>query len=407
MTELQKKRSYSFPLRAVLAVMGGLLLLIALAVYIYRDDLFASFMDPGKPFQTYIPPQGQDYSTDDAWLAWPNSADSADKIIGDADIFVVTPTAYWGGSDWVSPQNDPSADRRLNRIIAPNYVSPYYSGGRVFAPKYRQASLYSFMTNRDDARLAQDFAYSDVARAFDTVLQNNLPERPIVLVGHGQGGLHVQRLLAEYFQGTRQSRLAAAYIIDYPTPLALFNGPLSKTPPCETAIDTGCVVGFGGFAPGQTVAARRFVSGALAFSGDRHIQVRGKPLLCMNPLLWARNDDYAPARLHAGAVAAEGLGPNDFPAPIPKQFGARCEDGVLAIDKPKSRSFRRRSQFGGRFKTAPFNLFYEDLRLNIAARTEALIMTGSIPRLAPAMDALKSVDIIDSPVTAPVDNRRP
>ena len=405
MTETPDKPFSSLRLRVAAAIAAAFLLLMAIAAYIYRDDLFASVMDPGEPFQTYVPPAAPKYENAEAWISRPNSDTRPAPERGDADIFVVTPTAYWGGSDWVSPQESAAVEQRLERIIAPNYVTPYRLGGRVFAPKYRQASLYSFMTNRDDAREAQDFAYSDVARAFDLFLSRNPPERPIILIGHGQGGLHVQRLLAEYFQGKRKSRLAAAYILDHPTPLLLFDGPLSQTPPCEADIDTGCVVGFGAFTPGQTVAAQRFVSGALAFNGDRHIRVGDKPLLCMNPLLWTQSGDYAPARLHAGSVAAEGLGPDDFPAPIPKQFGARCEDGVLAIDKPKSRSFRRRAQFGGRFKTAPFNLFYEDLRLNIIARTEALIMTGTIPRLAPALDDLEQVDILDSPVT-PTDNRR-
>ena len=405
MTETTDKPFSSPRLRIIAVAAGAFLLLVAIAAYLYRDDLFASVMDPGEPFQTYVPPAPPNYDSADAWISLPDIGASSAKERGDADIFVVTPTAYWGGSDWVAPQNNAAVEQRLSRVIAPNYVTPYRLGGRVFAPKYRQASLYSFMTNRDDAREAQNFAYSDVARAFDLFLSRNLPERPIILIGHGQGGLHVQRLLAEYFQGERKARLAAAYIIDHPTPLALFDGPLTQTPPCMKDIDTGCVVGFGAFAPGQTVAAQRFVSGALAFKGDRHMRVGDTPLLCMNPLLWTQSGDYAPARLHAGAVAAEGLGPDDFPAPIPKQFGARCEDGVLAIDKPKSRSLRRRAKFGGRFKTAPFNLFYEDLRLNIIARTESLIMTGTIPRLAPALADLEEVDILDSPVT-PTDNRR-
>lgn len=403
MTQKALKRFSTPKWRAVWAALLAFACLLAIAAYIYRDDVFATLMDPGEPFQTYVPPQAPDYTSAQGWLGLPGMPGQDGDSRGDADIFVVTPTAYSGGKHWVAPLDTPAVASVQSRIITPNYVAPYILAGRVFAPQYRQASIYSFMTNRDDARIAQDFAYSDVARAFEAFLLDNPPERPIVLAGHGQGGLHVQRLLAEYFQGERASRLAAAYIVGHPTPLSLFDDALKNTPPCETRIDTGCVVAFGNFDPGQTVAARRFVSGALAFSGDRLVQVSDNQVLCMNPLLWARTDDYAPARLHAGAVAAEGLGPNDFPAPNPKQFGARCEDGVLAIDKPKSSSFRRPAQFGGRYKTAPFNLFYEDLRLNIIARTESLIMTGDIPRLAPGFDDMDAIEIIDSPVTLPGD----
>jgi len=47
------------------------------------------------------------------------------------------------------------------------------------------------MTQREDARKAQDFAYQDVKRAFAVFLENSPIERPIILVGHNQGASHV------------------------------------------------------------------------------------------------------------------------------------------------------------------------------------------------------------------------
>ena len=128
-------------------------------------------------------------------------------------------------------------------------MTPYGSAGRLFAPYYRQASLYTFMTTREDARKAQDFAYQDVKRAFKVFLENSPPERPIILVGHNQGASHVQRLLADYFMGDLKKRLAVAYVIDYPMPLDVFDTTLKGLLPCETVDDTGCVAAFGAFMP--------------------------------------------------------------------------------------------------------------------------------------------------------------
>ena len=39
--------------------------------------------------------------------------------------------------------------------MLPNYAGPFARLGRIFAPRYRQASLYTLMTLRDDAREAR------------------------------------------------------------------------------------------------------------------------------------------------------------------------------------------------------------------------------------------------------------
>ena len=61
------------------------------------------------------------------------------------------------------------------------------------------------MTNREDAQRAREFAYRDVARAFEQFLKDSPTERPIILAGHGQGADHVSRLLADYFQDSHQN----------------------------------------------------------------------------------------------------------------------------------------------------------------------------------------------------------
>ena len=368
-------------------------------VYLYRDDIFQTIQDPRQPFQTYTKPLAPDYSLEEAWLSRPDLTIDPFEHPSAGDVFVVVPSVYRGGKHWVLRSDDLKRKSKLQRIVRPNYVAPYGSAGRLFAPYYRQASLYSFMTAREDARKAQDFAYQDVKRAFEVFLENSPPERPIVLVGHNQGASHVQRLLADFFKGDLKQRLAAAYVIDYPLPLDSLNTTLEGLVPCESSEDTGCINAFGAFMPGDDVIAKRFISRLLVHDGQDYVSVEGRPLLCTNPLLWNRSEDYAPQRLHLGGVAAEGLDPDMKPAAMAKQVGAQCEDGILYVDKPKRRSLRRPLKVGGKFRTLPSNLFYEDLRVNAEKRVQALIDSGQLPRRAAKLDGFDLIEVKDSPVT--------
>ena len=380
---------------------GLVVFLVALsAVFIYRDDIFQTIQDPRQPFQTYEKPAAPNYSTAEAWLAQPDlTQDPFEHPSAGGDVFVVVPSVYRGGKHWVLPSDDLKRKGKLQRIARPNYVAPYGRAGRLFAPYYRQASLYTFMTTREDARKAQDFAYQDVRRAFQSFLKTSPPERPIILVGHNQGASHVQRLLSDFFTGDLKKRLAVAYVIDYPLPKDLFETTLKGLEPCETKDDTGCVVGFGAFMPGDDVIAKRFVSRLLVHNGQDYSSVNGRPLICMNPLLWNQSEDYAPQRLHLGGIAAEGLDPDMEPAAMTKQVGAQCQDGILFVDKPKSRSLRRPFKVGGKFRTLPSNLFYEDLRVNAVIRVQSLLETGTLPRRAKKLDSFELIEIQDSPVT--------
>ena len=381
----------------------GIFLLALLTAFLYRDDIFQTIQDPRQPFQTYVKPEAPDYNLAEAWLSLPDLSQDSYKYPGKGDVFVVVPSVYRGGEHWVLPSDDLKRKSKLERIVRPNYVAPYGSAGRLFAPFYRQASLYTYMTTREDAQKAQDFAYQDVKRAFEYFLQHSPPERPIILVGHNQGASHVQRLLADFFQDGLEERLAVAYVIDYPLPLDSFETTLSSLSPCEAETDAGCVAAFGAFMPGDDVIAKRFVSRLLVHDGQKYTSISGRPPLCINPLLWDNSEDYAPQRLHLGGVAAEGLDPDMSPAPLAKQAGVQCQDGILYVDKPKSRSLRRPLKVGGKFRTLPSNLFYEDLRVNAQKRVTALIDENTLPRRAEKLDNLEVIDIPDSPVT-PIKN---
>lgn len=398
-------RHKNIKFRALVGLGFGALLLLFVAWW-YRDDLFQYRYDPGLPFQTYTPAKPPNYTDNEAWLRRPDvSVDPVDfEALG--DVFIVAPTVFLGGSGWNADPMDADMQEQFERVVLPNYVLPFRSAGRLFAPYYRQASLYSFLNNRDDSKHAQVFAYEDVRRAFEAFLKHNPPERPIVLVGYGQGGLHAQRLLKDYFSGERAEKLAVAYILQHPMPIDALDD-LSGITPCYSADTVNCVVAFGQFEPREGPAAHRFVSKTLVWDNTALSDVEGREILCVNPLLWTATPDFAPERLHIGGVAAEGLDDTTFPAPLPRQTSAQCMDGVLAIDQPKSKSLRRPHQFGGKYKTLRSNLFYEDLRLDSARRVQNLIDANVLPRRAPKLDSLEEIEIEDSPVkkAGPVKKR--
>ena len=399
-TDMAKIRQLSTQTYLIISGIFSVGLILAALVY-YRNHIFQSMLDPGQPFQTYERPEAPNYNLAKNWMELPDLAADPYQHETQGDVFMILPVLYKGGDHWNLPVTD-SEIERLNHFIRPNYVAPYKSAGRLFVPFYRQASLYTAMTNREDARRAQNLAYQDVRRAFEVFLKHSPPERPIILAGHGQGASHAQRILAEYFQGPLKERLAAAYIIDHPLPLEKFEDELASLKPCESATDNQCVIGWGAFMPGDKAIANRFTSDQNIFERDDYYKINGRPLLCINPLIWSRDPDYAPRRLHKGGMAAIGIEPDIKVAPLTKQFGAQCENGLLYIDKPRSRALRRPIKIGGNFRTLRFNLFFEDIRQNAADRVTAMINDGSLPERVEKLDELEIIEIVDSPVN-PVD----
>jgi len=98
----------------------------------------------------------------------------------------------------------------------------------------------------------------------------------------------------------------------------------------------------------------------------------------------------------------------DFPLPKsalegPLQGTPICQDGLLLTDKPRSRSLRRPLKVGGKFRTLPSNLFYEDLRLNSIQRVESLIEANILPRRAKLLEDYEVLEIEEAPVGDIID----
>ncbi|HLI66280.1 MAG TPA: DUF3089 domain-containing protein [Caulobacteraceae bacterium] len=355
--------------------LGGVLLvvLVVIAAFRWRHDIAQAMLDPKTPFQIYRPPAAPDYTRAAAWALIPDHAPADGEP--PADVFFVHPTTYDGGRDWNGPIGDRKSSRFLARVILPNYAAPFDRAGRLFAPRYRQGSLYTALTLRDDARDARAFAYGDVRRAFDYFLDTLSPgDRPLIVVGVEQGGTLVDRLMREELaqRPTLIRRLAAVYVIDA-TVLAAGHGPGSALPACTAPGQPRCLVAWNQAFAFDQADIRQVFERSLVWNADNELgPPNGRLILCVNPLLGAQTGALAPARLNRGAVAASEIEWGVRPAFMSRQVSAQCVNGVLRVSAPQSQSLKLSGSWLDRLKEPAFNLFYADEEADAVARVSAL-----------------------------------
>ncbi|MEI9963752.1 MAG: DUF3089 domain-containing protein [Caulobacteraceae bacterium] len=358
------------------AQIGGLaaLALVLVAALMFRDEILRASLDPKAPFQTYRPPDAPDYAQRDAWVLLP--ADPAHWAAGDgpADVFFVHPTTYNGGEDWNGPIGHPRSARMLDQVMIPNYAGPFAKAGRLFAPRYRQASLYAMLSLREDARAARAFAYEDVRRAWRLYLDRYNQRRPVVLVGVEQGGSILARLLREEVarDPALQGRLVAAYLIQTVTPADTY-GRGGVPAACAARAQARCVVAYAAIPRGAGGMGRRILRRALVWNGAGELEpLAGRAPLCVNPLLGAATTAPAPREANLGAANASQLEWGVRPAFLPRQVSAQCVEGLLQVSRPRSPSLKPAGGWADRLKAAPYNPFYLDLEADALARLKAL-----------------------------------
>ena len=347
----------------------GLVLVLGFAIGAFWGDLRRTALDPKVPFQTYRPPPAPDYAQRSAWALMPGDPAHIKADEPPADVFFVGPTTYDGGRHWNAPIDDGRSDELFREVMAPNYAGPFVRVGRIFAPRYRQASLYTLLTLREDAREARAFAYGDVAAAFREYLARHNRGRPFIIVGVEQGGTLATRLLAVEVPGRTdlRGRLVAAYLIGTAVPADAL--PL---PPCTSRGQTGCLAAWVGAPASQPERGRTLLDRALVWGpGGTLDNLHGRPVVCFNPILGAVTETEAPARLHQGAANATGLEWGARPAFMARQVSARCRDGVLLVSKPRSDALQPTGSWEDRRKMPGYNLFYADLEADAQARVEA------------------------------------
>lgn len=357
---------------------GSVVLLLAASWY-WRDDIARTGLDPKTPFQTYQPPPAPNYAQADAWALLPAHPAQPGPETPGADVFFVHPTTFDGGKNWNAPIGGPGgghshADRMVSEVMLPNYAGPFARVGRVFAPRYRQASLYATqMTLRDDAREARVFAYRDVRAAFDAYLARWGDGRPFILAGVEQGGQLVTRLAREVqADPALKDRLIAVYAMEVVS-LAEREPPL-----CRTRSDIDCRVAYVSARAGDFTAKARLLDRAQVWSaaGNGLDDLGRRKAACVNPLTGAVGESEAPARANLGAANATGLEWGARPALLQHQASARCDaDGILRISGQRSPDLKRSGSWTDRLKVRGFNVFWADIEADALARRGAWFAT--------------------------------
>jgi len=323
------------------------------------------FVVEGSFHDSPIPPL-PDYSNVAHWASLPGKADAADSIpkkttLSDlqtrakADVFFIYPTIFTGKPNnpyrWNADVNDEKLNLEIQNGTILNQASVFNGSCRIYAPYYRQAHLFAFYTDYpEEGKKALELAYQDVKSAFIYYLDHYNQGRPIVIASHSQGSYHAERLLKDFFDGKElRERLVAAYLIGRAIKPDAFATIHPSEKPDEIAV----------WASWNTFARDYF---------PKNYDMFFKESLSTNPLLWNSSGTFAPKELNLG-----GVGPHfTFASQL---ADAQNHDGMLWINKPyiKGRMFLRTK----RWHYADINLFYMNLRENVALRVEKYLQLNT------------------------------
>jgi hypothetical protein len=381
------------------AIIGAALTaVLGIALIATWDDIMRTGLDPREPFQTYDPPKAPDYAQASSWALNP-VAQNQHMQTGPVDVFFVHPTTFNGGRDWNGPIDDVRSQRQLEKIMLPNYAGPFVRVGRIFAPRYRQASIYAVQLNlSEDAKEARALAYGDVLAAFRYYMAHYNLGRPYIVAGVEQGGLIADRLLREEVgrnPGLAQ-KMTAAYLIDTIAPAEGY-GPGKPITACMTRGQPRCVVGWMAVDESDPHRAREVLNRALVWTPEGQLEnLDDKTPLCVNPLLGAPGETKAPARLNLGAANASQLEWGVRAAFMPRQVSAQCVGGILRVSRPRSGSLRPATNWPDKFKVPPYNAFFADIEADAMKRVATYYGRANFPPGAPPIE--QSVTVQAAPV---------
>ena len=323
--------------RRFLVVVVLLTLLIvgaAFAIFEFGGSVLLKEATPKGHFEAAEAGGGPDYSKASSWVARPGMADDPsrwtpngiDTTGGRAAIFYLHPTTYLKDDRWNAPLELSGDPEFRPRLFVQSQASAFNDAGQVWAPRYRQAAFGAFLLDSKDAQAALDLAYSDVLAAFDRFLKE-AGERPIILAGHSQGALHLERLLREKVAGKAVAkRVVAAYVVGWPISTTA-DLPALGLPACRAADETGCILSWLSFAePANPDLVLHSYEKSAGFAGKKRSR---EDVLCVNPITGTEGGAASP-KDNPGTLV-----PSSDPqsATLERSMvGAHCDHGLLVTD---------------------------------------------------------------------------
>lgn len=332
---------------------------------------------PELPFDAATQPgTAPDYSEPRNWAALPTRDDLADLVpagvdslhapgASPVDVFFVHPTGFLKGSSWTFSMDPDTSTEENTQWMMANQASPYNGCCNVYAPRYRQASIFAYLRADEMTRdAALGFAYKDVERAFEYYLEHYNNGRPFILASHSQGTHHGLSLLHQKIDGTPLAkRMIAAYLIGGYSSRAEFEN-LDDIALCNSPEQLHCVAHWDTYSE--------------AFR-DEH---EALDTLCVNPLTWTVDGALASRDKHQGAVPVAGEYHLDFAgddaargvvfaplqAPIANLVEAQCAGGRLYINDQSDTDWGNLAAAGDTYHGLDYPMFHMDIRNNAILR---------------------------------------
>lgn len=334
---MARKFLYIVAVLIVLVIAGGF------AFSIYQDELtdFAiGQLEPTVKFEKQEALAENVYDDPGMWFSrgqqqannpasWQPVGAPEIEVPGSAAIFFIHPTSFMARTHWNAPLDDQESQDRA-RLFLRGLATPFAAAGQVWAPRYRQAGIFAFLTTKPEGAAALDDAYQDILLAFDHFTKNVQKDRPIILAGHSQGALHLTHLLKDRVAGKPiAKRIVAAYIVGWPVSVET-DIPAMGLPVCASPDQTGCVMGWESYAePARYGKILELYNATIGFDGNPR---KDTPILCTNPL----NGGSAPeAEASANLGTLKPSSDMSTGELIPATVPARCDDkGFLLIGEP-------------------------------------------------------------------------
>ncbi|WCL50172.1 DUF3089 domain-containing protein [Leptospira sp. GIMC2001] len=322
--------------------------------------IFIYLIKPGSDFQEKNLPSPPNYTDRESWAALPDQKDEVDFVpsktdltdqqsSAKADVFYVHPTTYLKSDGW-------NADVQSSLIVyglspLKLQASVFNGSAKIYAPRYRQATLYSFIDDSGNAEKAFKIAREDVEKAFDHYMKYYNKGRPFFLAGHSQGSMMLLNILQNRIEKNKYPNFIAAYLPGW----AIQSKTFSKLKPCNSPTELHCFISWNSKKWGSelndfSLAPERYVGGS-----------------CVNPLSWKNNEDVVEKDKHLGAV---GIG---FEAIDRNYVRAKCKDEMLWVDLPSDPNYESRRGNKKNYHIADYNLFYIDIRENIKLRLQTYL----------------------------------
>ncbi len=359
---MARKFLYFFAFLIALVIAG------AIVLSLYWEQLATMALVPTTKFEEQVALADNIYANSDMWYAkgtggigWrPEGAPEA-KAQGNAAIFFVHPTSYLAKAHWNAPLSDTESTGRA-RIFLRGLATPFADAGEIWAPKYRQAAIGAFMTQKPESKAAIDAAYRDVLLAFDRFVSEQPNNKPIILAGHSQGALHLTYLLRDRVAGKPLAkRIVAAYVVGWPVSVE-GDLPQMGLPACASSDMTGCVMSWQSYAdPPNYSQVQHAFDATTGFNGKPR---KGTQMLCTNPINGG-SDGTAQASANLGTLKPNGdlTQGKLLPAVIP----ARCDkSGFLLIGSPPDMGPYRLP--GNNYHVYDIPLFWNNVRADALRR---------------------------------------